>query len=71
MTASPPIISATPVYTTHTAACSHKPMEPSSTMKSEHHMEPMKGSGSMDAMDKNHGSMMMDKPMMEKPADYM
>lgn len=65
------IIIATTVFITLTAACSHKPMEPSSTMKSEHHMEPMKGSGSMDAMDKNHGSMMMDKPMMEKPADRM
>ena len=59
------IIIATTVFLTLTAACSHKPMEPSSTMKREHHMEPMKGSGSMD------GSMMKDKPMMEKPADSM
>lgn len=66
------IIIATTVLLTLTAACSHKPMEPSSTMKSEHHMEPMKGSGSMDgSMDKNHGSMMKDKPMMEKPADSL
>ena len=35
----------------------------------EHDMEPMKGIGSMDAMDNNHGSMMKDKPMMEEPAD--
>ena len=65
------IIIATTVFLTLTAACAHKPMEPAAPMKSAHHMEPMKGSGSMDAMDKNHGSMMMDKPMMEKPADRM
>lgn len=64
------IIIATTVFLTLTAACTHKPMEPSTTMKSEHHMEPMKGSGSMDgSMEKDHGSMMMDKPMVEKPAD--
>ena len=60
------IIIATTVFLTLTAACTHKPMEPSTTMKSEHPMEPMKGTGSMDAMDKDHGSMMM-----EKPADSM
>ena len=66
------IIIATTVFLTLTAACSHKQMEPSTTMKSEPHMESMKGSGSMDgSMEKNHGSMMMDKPMMEKPADHM
>ena len=65
------IIIATTVFLTLTAACTHKPMEPSTTMKSEHHMEPMKGTGSMDTMDKNHDTMMMDKPMMEKPADSM
>ena len=53
-----------------TTACTHRSMEPAATMENSHPLTSMKAAGSMDgSMGKSHDGVMMDKPMMETPAE--